>query len=53
VGKSAYDSAIRADMSIGEGGLAELAPFYRESSKIVKRQYNLHKNALKSAGGDK
>ena len=41
-GRSIYDSAIRADMTIGDKEFAGPAPFYRPDSKIVKRQYALH-----------
>jgi hypothetical protein len=42
--KTFYDSAIRADMTIGDAGLIILAPYYRERSKIVQRQLKLHKS---------
>ena len=42
-GKSVYESAIRADMTVGDTEFEGPAPFYREDSKIVKRQYELHK----------
>lgn len=42
-GKSVYDSAIRADMTVGDTEFVGFAPFYRENSKIVKRQYALHR----------
>lgn len=42
--KSVYDSAVRADMTIGDAERRGTAPFYRENSQIVKRQYRLHKN---------
>ena len=42
LGRSLYDSAIRADMSIGDGEFQGPAPFYRADSRIVKRQYRLH-----------
>ena len=42
--KSFYDSAIRADMTIGDANRRRNASYYRESSKIVRRQYRLHKN---------
>jgi hypothetical protein len=42
--KSVYDSAVRADMTIGDAERRRYAPYYRESSKIVKEQYRLHKN---------
>ena len=45
--KSIYDSAIRADMSIGDTENQGFAPFYREKSRIVKRQYGLHSNKNK------
>ena len=41
--KSFYDSAVRADMTIGDAGRRSFASYYRENSKIVKRQYRLHK----------
>lgn len=41
-GRSVYDSAIRADMTVGDTELEGSAPFYRSDSKIVKRQYTLH-----------
>lgn len=40
--KSIYESAIRADMTIGDTEFEGPAPFYKPESKIVKRQYNLH-----------
>lgn len=42
--RSVYDSAVRADMTIDDAAGGRLAPFYRENSKIVQRQYRLHKN---------
>ena len=42
--KSFYDSAIRADMTIGDADKRRPVPYYRESSKIVQRQFRLHKN---------
>ena len=42
-GKSFYDSAIRADMTIGDAWRRRPASYYRENSKIVLRQYRLHK----------
>jgi hypothetical protein len=48
--KSFYDSAVRADMTIGDAERAGFAPFYRESSRIVKKQHRLHE---KSDGGHK
>lgn len=41
-GRSIYDSAIRADMTICDTEFEGPAPFYRQESKIVKRQYALH-----------
>ena len=40
--KSAYDSAVRADMTIGDAEYRSSAPYYRENSQIVKKQYRLH-----------
>ena len=42
-GKSIYDSAIRADMTVGDTEFEGPAPFYQADSKIVKRQYALHR----------
>ena len=42
IGKSPYDSAIRADMTVGDTEFQGPAPFYREDSTIVKRQTALH-----------
>ena len=42
-GKSIYDSAIRADMTVGDTEFEGPAPFYRSDSRIVKRQYQHHK----------
>lgn len=44
IGKSVYDSAIRADMTIGDTEFEGPAPFHSPDSRIVMRQYNLHKN---------
>ena len=41
-GRSIYDSAIRADMTVGDTEFEGPAPFHKETSKIVKRQYALH-----------
>ena len=41
-GRSIYDSAIRADMTIDDTEFEGPAPFYKDDSKIVKRQYALH-----------
>lgn len=45
-GRSIYDSAIRADMTIDDTEFEGPAPFYKETSKIVKRQYMLHQDSL-------
>ena len=42
-GRSIYDSAIRADMTVGDTEFEGPAPFYKDDSKIVKRQYALHR----------
>lgn len=42
IGHSIYASAIRADMTIDDNEFEGPAPFYKNDSKIVKRQYNLH-----------
>ena len=42
-GRSIYDSAIRADMTVGDTEFEGPAPFYRSDSKIVKRHYALHR----------
>ena len=44
-GKSIYDSAIRADMTVGDTEFQGPAPFYRSDSKIVKRQSALHQKS--------
>lgn len=44
-GRSVYDSAIRADMSAGDTELQGPAPFYRNSSRIVRRQRSCHEGA--------
>ena len=46
-GRSIYDSAIRADMTVGDTEFEGPAPFYNYDSKIVKRQYELHKQQSK------
>ena len=43
-GRSVYDSAIRADMTVGDTEFQGPAPFHRSDSRIVKRQYQHHKN---------
>ena len=42
-GKSIYASAIRADMTVDDTEFEGPAPFYQEDSKIVRRQYDLHR----------
>ena len=42
IGRSVYDSAIRADMTIGDTEFEGPAPFYQPDSKIVQRQVQLH-----------
>lgn len=44
-GRSFYDSAIRADMSIDESSLENLAPFHCLRSRIVRRQARYHHKA--------
>lgn len=46
-GRSIYDSAIRADMTVGDTEFEGPAPFYRSDSKIVKRQRMLHRRKSK------
>ena len=41
-GRSIYDSAIRADMTVDDTEFEGPAPFYQANAKIVKRQYALH-----------
>ena len=50
LGRSVYDSAIRADMSIGDAEFQGTTPYYRPESKIVKRQCALHQQASFSLG---
>lgn len=46
-GRSIYDSAIRADMTVGDTEFEGPAPFHRSDSRIVKRQKQHHdKQAL-------
>lgn len=42
LGRSVYDSAIRADLSLGDGEWQGGAPFYKEDSRLVRRQRSLH-----------
>ena len=44
IGRSPYDSAIRADMSIGDAEFTGPTPYYRVDSRIVTRQYHCHKD---------
>ena len=44
-GRSIYDSAIRADMTVCDTEFEGPAPFYRQNSKIVRRQYALHQKS--------
>ena len=46
VGRSIYDSAIRADMTVGDTELQGTAPFYKSNSIIVKRQCMLHQRKV-------
>ena len=48
LGKSVYDSAIRADMSVGDAEFQGPASFYRPDSPIVKKQYSYHKDSCAS-----
>ena len=43
LGRSVYDSAIRADMSIDETALEEFAPFHHVKSPCVRKQETLHR----------
>ena len=45
-GRSIYDSAIRADMTVDDTEFEGPAPFYQPDSKIVRRQYTLHQNFM-------
>ncbi|MBR6522577.1 MAG: hypothetical protein IKT47_07900 [Oscillospiraceae bacterium] len=44
MGNSPYDSAVRADMSIGDAELTGPTPYYRLDSRIVRAQYERHKD---------
>ena len=48
-GRSIYDSAIRADMTVDDTEFEGPAPFYQANAKIVKRQYALHGESNPSA----
>ena len=45
-GRSIYDSAIRADLTVDDHEFEGPAPFYKDDSKIVKRQIALHEGLL-------
>lgn len=45
-GRSLYDSAIRADMTIGASRFEGFAPFHWKRSKIVKRHSALHSGEI-------
>ena len=42
-GRSIYDSAVRADMTVDDREFEGPAPFYRWDARIVRRQYALHR----------
>lgn len=44
-GRSIYDSAVRADMTVSDPEFQGAAPFYKSDSKIVKRQIALHRGS--------
>lgn len=46
IGRSAYASAIRADMSIGDAEFTGPTPYYRPNSPIVMKQWNCHKDNI-------
>ena len=46
IGRSPYASAIRADMSIGDAEFTGPTPYYWPNSRIVKKQYDCHKEAV-------
>lgn len=48
-GRSIYDSAIRADMTVGDTEFEGPAPFYRSDSTIVKRQRKLHRRKIEKS----
>ena len=52
-GRSIYESAIRADMTVGDTEFEGPAPFYKADSKIVKRQFALHSGETISKEGSK
>ena len=49
-GRSIYASAIRADMTVQDNEFGGPAPFYKDNSKIVKRQIFMHNGLLDSTG---
>ena len=46
IGRSPYASAVRADMSIGDAEFTGPTPYYRGNSRIVRQQYECHKDEL-------
>ena len=46
IGRSIYDSAIRADMSVADAEFQGPAPFHKPESRLVRRQYTIHKRDL-------
>ncbi|MDO5400588.1 MAG: hypothetical protein Q4F17_06365 [Eubacteriales bacterium] len=42
LGRSVYDSAIRADMTIDEGELVGPTPYYHPNSRLMRRQRRFH-----------
>lgn len=51
LGRSLYDSAIRADMTIGDAGLEGPAPFHNPNSRWVRRQQECHRPLLEAMEG--
>ena len=46
IGRSPYASAVRADMSIGDAEFTGPTPYYNPDSRIVRAQYEYHKNRI-------
>lgn len=44
IGRSIYDSAIRADMTIDEGELVGPTPYYRLGSRLLRKQRKFHED---------
>lgn len=44
IGRSIYDSAIRADMTIDEGELVGPTPYYRLGGRLLRQQRKFHKD---------